>query len=101
MVAGETVLLIHADGRSEVLPRGDEIVFDSTLFIPPPGTLNRLIPDELGAFALDMGDGYLIHGTPDTTSIGRAASHGCIRLRDEEIRLLYDLVPVGTPVWIH
>lgn len=40
------------------------------------------------------------HGTNDEGSIGRPASHGCIRMRNREIIELFDLVPVGTPVWI-
>lgn len=41
-----------------------------------------------------------IHGTNDEASVGRIASHGCIRMRNREVMELFDLVPVGTPVWI-
>ena len=41
-----------------------------------------------------------IHGTNDEKSIGRPASHGCVRMRNREVIDLFDLVPVGTPVWI-
>ncbi|MGV3662037.1 MAG: L,D-transpeptidase family protein [Prosthecobacter sp.] len=41
-----------------------------------------------------------IHGTNDEASIGRAASHGCVRLRNRDVMALFDLAPVGTPVWI-
>jgi hypothetical protein len=41
-----------------------------------------------------------IHGTNDEGSIGRAASHGCVRLRNADVAQLYDLVDVGTDVWI-
>lgn len=41
-----------------------------------------------------------IHGTNDEASLGRAASHGCIRMRNREVIELFDLVPLGTPVWI-
>ena len=40
------------------------------------------------------------HGTPNRASIGRAASHGCVRLYDEHVRDLFDLVRVGTPVTV-
>lgn len=40
------------------------------------------------------------HGTPNRSSIGRAASHGCVRLYDEHVRDLFDLVRVGTPVTV-
>jgi lipoprotein-anchoring transpeptidase ErfK/SrfK len=41
-----------------------------------------------------------IHGTNDEQSIGRPASHGCVRLHNRSVIELYDLVPIGTPVWI-
>lgn len=39
-----------------------------------------------------------IHGTPDTEPMGEAASHGCIRMRNEDVVDLFDRVAVGTPV---
>ena len=79
----------------------EEIVFDKTLFIPPVGSLNRRIEGELGLFALDLGNGILLHGTPYKGSIGQAVTHGCIRLHDEDIQWLHDMMPVGTRVYIY
>jgi lipoprotein-anchoring transpeptidase ErfK/SrfK len=42
--------------------------------------------------------GYGIHGTNAPKSIGRDASHGCIRLRNKDVEELYALVSVGVPV---
>jgi lipoprotein-anchoring transpeptidase ErfK/SrfK len=39
-----------------------------------------------------------IHGTSSPDSIGRYASHGCIRMHNEEIEQLYEMVPVGAKV---
>lgn len=83
------------------LPTDEHIVFDRTLFIPPMGTKNRQIEGELGKYRLILGDGYLLHGTPYKNSIGLAATHGCVRLRDEDIEWLYENVPVGTKVYIY
>jgi len=85
----------------EPLPAGDEIIFDSTVFVPPFGTENRRIPGELGRYLLDTGEGYLLHGTPYTSSIGTAATHGCVRLRDEDVEWLFANVPVGTHVYVY
>ncbi|MGH0030665.1 MAG: L,D-transpeptidase family protein [Myxococcota bacterium] len=41
-----------------------------------------------------------IHGTPDEASIGRPASHGCIRMRNDDVIELFDRVEVDTPVEI-
>jgi len=82
------------------LPTDEEIVFGNTLYVPPLGSKNRQIPGELGRFRLALGGGYLLHGTPHEDTIGDAATHGCIRLYDEDIEWLYQHVPVGTAVYI-
>ncbi len=41
-----------------------------------------------------------IHGTPDTEPMGEALSHGCIRMRNQDVMTLFDLVDVGTEVLI-
>jgi len=81
---------------------GLEIMFDSTVFVPPRGTPQRLVPDALGPYKLDTGEGYLIHGTNvyNEDSIGGAVSHGCVRVRNADLETLYRRVPVGTPVFI-
>ncbi|HEX6534593.1 MAG TPA: L,D-transpeptidase [Gemmatimonadaceae bacterium] len=91
----------EAIGGFAPLPSDEEIVFDSTLFIPPYGTKNRRVTGELGAYQLDLGDGYLLHGTPHTSTIGTAVTHGCVRLPDDAIEWLYRHVPVGTPVYVY
>ena len=88
-------------GEFAYLPTDEEVIFDSTLFIPPIGTLNRRIEGELGRHMLDTGNGFLLHGTPHKASIGTAATHGCIRLRDDDIAWLYDMIPVGARVYIY
>ena len=40
------------------------------------------------------------HGTPQRDSVGQAVSHGCVRLLDEHVRELFDLVELGTPVTV-
>ena len=41
-----------------------------------------------------------IHGTPDSEPMGVPRSHGCIRMRNMDVRALFDWVPAGTPVLI-
>jgi lipoprotein-anchoring transpeptidase ErfK/SrfK len=40
------------------------------------------------------------HGTPNRASIGRAASHGCVRMRNEDVVALFEQVAVGTVVTV-
>jgi lipoprotein-anchoring transpeptidase ErfK/SrfK len=100
-IRGDRVGTFDAAGDFTALPADEEIVFDGTVFVPPTGTANRRIEGELGKYKLSLGEGYLLHGTPHTASIGTAATHGCVRLLDEDIEWLYDQVPVGTPVYIY
>jgi hypothetical protein len=88
-------------GEFAALPTDEHIVFDNTLYVPPLGSKNRKVEGELGKYRLNMGDGFLLHGTPYKDSIGYAATHGCVRMRDEDIEWLYEHVPVGTKVYIY
>jgi L,D-transpeptidase ErfK/SrfK len=54
----------------------------------------------LGDRWLDLGNSYGIHGTIDPTSIGKAESRGCIRLRNEDVEEVYDMLAVGSEVAI-
>ena len=40
------------------------------------------------------------HGTPHRWTVGRAVSHGCVRLYNEDVRTLYRQVNLGTPVTV-
>ncbi|HEY9692954.1 MAG TPA: L,D-transpeptidase [Oculatellaceae cyanobacterium] len=40
------------------------------------------------------------HGTPSTASIGKAASHGCIRMYNRDVQELFKQVKIGTPVTV-
>ncbi|MDU6388048.1 MULTISPECIES: L,D-transpeptidase family protein [unclassified Pantoea] len=56
-------------------------------------------PDNpMGLYALYIGRLYAIHGTNANFGIGLRVSHGCVRLRADDIKWLYDNVPVGTRV---
>ena len=80
---------------------GHEIVANGNIIIPPYGTTQRRYKGVLGTRRLYLGDGYGIHGTDHPESIGHNASHGCVRLRNEDIEKLFDMVAVGTPVYIY
>ena len=69
--------------------------------VPAADSPKRLVKGKLGKYALDLGEGYLIHGTDDPNSFGRKVSHGCIRAPEEMLEVLWKEVPVGTPVYIY
>ena len=77
------------------------MVAGGNIIIPPFGTNARRYEGVLGTRRLNLGDGYGIHGTNKPETVGQAVSHGCVRMRNEDIERLFELVPVGTPVYIY
>lgn len=63
--------------------------------IIPPGPADPIKSRWLGFW-----DGAGIHGTDETSSIGSAASHGCIRMTIPDVEALYPLVPLHTPIYV-
>ena len=66
-----------------------------------PWEFRRLDPTTLGAYALELGDGYEIHGTLYPSLLGKNITHGCIRLNDEDLALTYQLIDTGNRVYIY
>ena len=62
----------------------------------PPGPGNPLGTRWIGTSAPGIG----MHGTPNSSSIGSMASHGCIRMYISDDENLYPRVEVGTRVFI-
>jgi hypothetical protein len=100
-VQGGAVGLLNRDGVFRALPRDEHIVFESTLYVPPHGTINRRVKGQLGPYALDLGNSYLLHGGASSDSLGLEPTHGCIRLSDHDLEWLYRHVEKGTPVYIY
>jgi len=68
---------------------------------PLPAMIPAGPDNPLGGYALYLGmPGYLLHGTNKPFGVGMRVSHGCIRLYLENIELLFQQIPVGTPVRI-
>ena len=80
---------------------GNVIVRGGAIIIPPIGTRARQFPDVLGTHRLNLGDGYALHGTQQVRQLGRSVSHGCVRLRNDDIARLFDMAKVGDEVIIY
>ncbi|ADO47981.1 L,D-transpeptidase [[Enterobacter] lignolyticus] len=67
-------------------------------------TLPAMVPagpeNPMGLYAIYIGRLYAIHGTNANFGIGLRVSQGCIRLRNDDIKYLFDNVPVGTRVQV-
>jgi L,D-transpeptidase-like protein len=101
--AGSDVVKRWPDGRLSAIEVAEEteLIVAGNIVIPPFGTNQRKYRGVLGTHRLNIGDGYALHGTNKPETVGRSVSHGCVRLRNEDIAKLYEIVPVGTPVFIY
>jgi len=82
-------------------------IVNPTWFSPdgpiPPGDPNNLLGTRwlgISSQKISLSKGYGIHGTTEPETIGRALSDGCIRMLNEDVEEIFDLVTVGTPVII-
>jgi len=106
------VIYIDTEARRLRLMRDGWVVYDFSVAVGKPST-----PTPVGHFRIlekvmnpggpfgtrwmrftDRGHG--IHGTDQPWLIGQAVSNGCIRMRNEDVELLYGEVHIGTPVII-
>jgi lipoprotein-anchoring transpeptidase ErfK/SrfK len=87
----------------------EDKTIDPTWYVPNSswaGSLaGQVIPggspdNPLKARWLGFGGGRGIHGTAEDSSIGSAASHGCIRMHVSDVEALYPRVPLGAPLYI-
>jgi hypothetical protein len=71
--------------------------FNSSKEVIPPGLENPLGERWIG-FWTDGKDEIGFHGTYKRDSIGKAVSHGCVRMYNEDVKKLYKFVKIGTSV---
>jgi lipoprotein-anchoring transpeptidase ErfK/SrfK len=84
-------------GEFEIASRLTDPTYYHSGVVIPAGTDNPLGPRWVGLNK----KGYGIHGTNMPGSIGKAASHGCIRMRNRDIVQFFAMVNVGDTVDIH
>ncbi len=66
----------------------------------PKNYNDRMEPGVLGDYALGIGNGYFIHGTLYTRLLGKPITHGCIRVGDKDLKIIYKSATIGTKVYI-
>jgi lipoprotein-anchoring transpeptidase ErfK/SrfK len=68
--------------------------------IPPKDSPLRWETGVLGDYAMDLGDSYMIHGTIYKRFLGMPVTHGCVRLNDEDLEVVFNTLNVGSKVYI-
>jgi len=80
--------------------RPDWAFVEEGLPIPSSNDPSRYEYGVLGDYAMAIGDGYLIHGTIYKRFLGMPVTHGCVRLNDEDLEVIFNTLSVGSKVYI-
>jgi len=67
----------------------------------PKNPADRLESGSLGEYALYFGNGFMIHGTLYERLLGRAVSHGCIRVGRDDLRKVWANARIGMHIYIY
>jgi len=92
---------IQGKTTSPVWKKPDWAFVEEGLPVPSANHFTRFEYGVLGDYAMSLGDGYLIHGTLYQRFLGLPVTHGCIRLNDENLALVYSSLQVGSKVYIY
>ena len=79
----------------------DWAYLEEGLPIPSIYSPKRYIPNVLGDYALGFGDGYLVHGTLYKRFLGLPVTHGCVRLDDDDMQLVFNTLTHGSKIYIY
>ncbi len=79
----------------------DWAYIEENLPIPSIYSPKRYQPNVLGEYALGFGHGYLVHGTIYKRFLGMPVTHGCVRLGDEDMRLVFKTLTHGSRIYIY
>lgn len=87
--------------ENPVWSKPDWAFIEEGLPVPKLGDPSRYERGVLGDYALRMADGYLLHGTLYKRFLGLPVTHGCIRLGDDDLEVVYHTLSAGAYVYIY
>jgi L,D-transpeptidase ErfK/SrfK len=79
----------------------DWAFIEEGLAVPGNQDADRFERGVLGDYALDIGNGYLIHGTLYQRLLGLPVTHGCVRLGDRDLEIIYNAMYINSWVFIY
>ena len=91
---------IRGKTTNPVWRKPDWAFVEEGLPVPPKDDYSRYEYGVLGDYALSIGDGYMIHGTIYKRFLGMPVTHGCVRLNDDDLKVIYNTLNVGSKVYI-
>jgi len=87
--------------KDPVWKRPDWAFIEEGLKVPSHNHPSRYEYGTLGDYSLNLGDGYLIHGTLYKRFLGLPVTHGCIRMGDDDLELVFKTLQIGSRVYIY
>ena len=79
----------------------DWAFIEDGLPIPSARSASRVEVGSLGDYAMAIGNGYMIHGTLYQRFLGLPVTHGCVRLGDKDLDVVYHTLSKGSKVFIY
>ncbi len=96
---GMFTVLNKQENRPWIKP--DWAFIEDGLPIPSARSASRIERNTLGDYALSIGDGYMLHGTLYQRFLGLPVTHGCVRLGDKDLDIIYHTLSKGSKVFIY
>jgi lipoprotein-anchoring transpeptidase ErfK/SrfK len=93
-------LTVRNKKTDPVWAKPDWAFIEEGLPVPPPGHSSRFEKYVLGKYALELGDGYMLHGTIYQRFLGMPVTHGCVRLGDDDLEIIFKTLQIGSRVFI-
>lgn len=86
---------------SPVWTKPDWAFIEEGLPIPSATAEERYDYSTMGDYALGLGDGYYLHGTLYQRFLGLPVTHGCVRIGEKDLEVIYNTLSVGSKVFIY
>lgn len=95
------VFKVRTKIKDPIWIKPDWAFIEEGLPVPSATDPSRYEYGSLGDYALSIGNGYLIHGTLYQRFLGLPVTHGCIRLNDKDLEIVYNTLEIGSSVYIY
>ncbi|NUO83764.1 L,D-transpeptidase [candidate division KSB1 bacterium] len=92
---------VHGKIKNPSWRMPDWAFIEEGLPVPAANSPERIQYGVLGDYALSFGNGYFVHGTLYKRTLGMPVTHGCIRLDDDDLIVVYKNLQVGSKIFVY
>ncbi len=87
--------------ENPIWKKPDWAFIEEGLPVPSPNHPSRFEDGVLGSYSMNLGEGYMIHGTLYKRFLGMPVTHGCIRMGDADLEVVFKTMQLGSKVYIY